>query len=395
MGATIVFSSLLLLATIFLLKADCSPITQVGEHEFVVKLAEEGTAINQTIRFVGDNIAVYHVPARNGRMKTTFVRNTVTGLEMSVDVEANICLVYKAAIVNGGTLQEEYLREMAAQKEAGPEILEVNHDTGPVYSSQTITGPEIYSACLPRIFRQHIPQGCSVHIAKQIVEFKMMTANDTSALILDETAPPAYQGDDINGVAFKDVLEILPRCNYIKRRVKRWGKMGYDREDCYIPIDGQRVMANKVCLAFHPLTCRVCSQPGYDCSRRTPNGQRINYSVKCFGSDLTQGKCLAHVMSVNNGGNGGCQPCCFDSDCGARMPRCGKDQGSGGCSVSSLAYDCTDPTDGTYYATICWRNYIGCHRELQHFEYTAPYSCRICSRDTACGQLLPICRQNI
>jgi len=314
MGATIVFSSLLLLATIFLLKADCSPITQVGEHEFVVKLAEEGTAINQTIRFVGDNIAVYHVPARNGRMKTTFVRNTVTGLEMSVDVEANICLVYKAAIVNGGTLQEEYLREMAAQKEAGPEILEVNHDTGPVYSSQTITGPEIYSACLPRIFRQHIPQGCSVHIAKQIVEFKMMTANDTSALILDETAPPAYQGDDINGVAFKDVLEILPRCS-IKKRVKR----AY-QTDCYVRINGLKVMPIKECLATYQLTCRVCRQPGYDCRRPTPN---CHHSVICFGSDLRQGKCLAHVMSVSNGGHGGCSPCCFDNDCGRHMPRCG------------------------------------------------------------------------
>jgi len=312
MGATIVFSSLLLLATIFLLKADCSPITQVGEHEFVVKLAEEGTAINQTIRFVGDNIAVYHVPAHNGRMKATFVKDTATGLEMSVDVEANICLVYKAAIVNGEASQEKYLRKMTAQKEAGPDILEVNHDTGPVYSSQTITGPEIDSACLPRIFRQHIPRGCSVHIAKQIVEFKMMTANDTSALILDETAPPAYQGDDVNGVAFKDVLEILPRC-IITRRVKR------DTDDCYLTINGRRHTRINGCIGSWKLKCRTCERNGYNCRIRTPN---CHYSVICYGSDLRKGKCMAHVVSVNNGGNGGCQPCCFGKNCGLRMPQC-------------------------------------------------------------------------
>jgi len=86
-------------------------------------------------------------------------------------------------------------------------------------------------------------------------------------------------------------------------------------------------MPIKECLAANPLTCKRCTQLGYDCKTRTPNGQWSNYSLICFGSDLTQGRCLAHVMSVNNGGNGGCLPCCFDADCGSRhhlkVPRCG------------------------------------------------------------------------
>jgi len=266
-----VFSSFLLLATIFVLRADCSPITKVDEHEFVLKLAEEGTVINQTIKFVGDNIAVYHVPAHNGRMKATFVKDTATGLEMSVDVEENICLVYKAAIINGETSQEQFLSNMTAQREAGPEIWQVNHDTGPVYSSQTIPGPQIYADCLPRIFRQHVPAGCSVRIAKQIVEYKIVAANDTSALISDEMAPPAYQGDDVIGVTYKDVLEILPSCS-IKRRDRRW-------EKCYVSIGGLiRKETETDCFGTYPLTCKVCSKPGFDCNIQTPN---CHYSIIC------------------------------------------------------------------------------------------------------------------
>merc|ERR1711963_626090 len=71
-------------------------------------------------------------------------------------------------------------------------------------------------------------------------------------------------------------------------------------------------------LTADAATCRQCSKAGYDCKTRT-----LNYIVKCYGSDLRTGKCLAHVMSVNRGGNGSCQPCCFDADCGSQMRRCG------------------------------------------------------------------------